>query len=143
MSEKASPINLLHQTEEFLDGVFYWSWNEIVTCLKNCDPFFSYEKSSGLIQKLLCSLLAKIAQNSDVSLLSFSSSSSSSSPETAPSLNSPVICNGSTSRKAWAWWFQDLTVLSPKIIENFLSNVGLATSSPCSRRFYPILSPIQ
>ncbi|KAL0358242.1 UNVERIFIED_CONTAM: BTB/POZ domain-containing protein [Sesamum calycinum] len=124
MSEKASPVNLLHQTEEFLDGVFYWSWNEIVTCLKNCDPFFSCAESCGLIQKLLCSLLAKIAQNSDVSLLSFSSSSSSSSPETARSLNSPVICNGSTSRKAWAWWFQDLTVLSPKIIEHFLRALG-------------------
>ncbi|KAL0336636.1 UNVERIFIED_CONTAM: BTB/POZ domain-containing protein [Sesamum radiatum] len=124
MSEKASPVNLLHQTEEFLDGVFYWSWNEIVTCLKNCDPFFSCAESCGLIQKLLCSLLVKIAQNSDVSLLSFSSSSSSSSPETARSLNSPVICNGSTSRKAWAWWFQDLTVLSPKIIEHFLRALG-------------------
>ncbi|KAL0420437.1 UNVERIFIED_CONTAM: BTB/POZ domain-containing protein [Sesamum latifolium] len=66
MSEKASPVNLLHQTEEFLDGVFYWSWNEIVTCLKNCDPFFSCAESCGLIQKLLCSLLAKIAQNSDI-----------------------------------------------------------------------------
>ncbi|KAI3467868.1 hypothetical protein Pfo_024531 [Paulownia fortunei] len=124
MTEKVSRINLLHQTEVFLEGIFYWSWNEVLTCLKNCEPFFCYAESCGLIHKLLCSLLAKIAQNSDVNFLSVSSSSSSSSPETARSLSSPAVCNGSSSRKSWAWWFQDLTILSPRIIEQFLRALG-------------------
>lgn len=114
MTEKASRFNLLLQTEEFLEGIFYWSWNEVVLSLKNCETFFNFAESCGLIEKLLCSLLAKIAQNSDVNFLSVSSSSSSSSPET------PV--NGS--RKSHAWWFQDLTILSPKIIEHFLRALG-------------------
>ncbi|KAK4400222.1 BTB/POZ domain-containing protein [Sesamum angolense] len=62
MSEKASRVNLLHQTEVFLEGIFYWSWNEILTCLKNCDPFFSCAESCGLVEKLLSSSSAKIAQ---------------------------------------------------------------------------------
>ncbi|KAL0287367.1 UNVERIFIED_CONTAM: BTB/POZ domain-containing protein [Sesamum angustifolium] len=120
MSEKASRVNLLHQTEVFLEGIFYWSWNEILTCLKNCDPFFSCAESCGLVEKLLSSLLAKIAQNSDVNFRSVSSSSSTSSPDTTPGLRSPPVCSRSSTRKAWAWWFQDLTILSPKIIEQFI-----------------------
>ncbi|KAH6815327.1 hypothetical protein C2S51_020147 [Perilla frutescens var. frutescens] len=118
MSEKASRSNLLQQTEKFLEGIFYWSWNDILTSLKSSELFFDYADSCGLIEKLMCSLLAKIAQNSDVNSLSVSSSSSSSSPETARSLglNSP--------RKSWAWWFQDLTILSPRTIEQFLKQLG-------------------
>ncbi|KAL0296447.1 UNVERIFIED_CONTAM: BTB/POZ domain-containing protein [Sesamum radiatum] len=93
MSEKASRVNLLHQTEVFLEGIFYWSWNEILTCLKNCDPFFSCAESCGLVEKLLSSLLAKIAQNSDVNFRSVSSSSSTSSPDTTPGLRSPPFDN--------------------------------------------------
>ncbi|KAK6122507.1 hypothetical protein DH2020_043750 [Rehmannia glutinosa] len=127
MTEKASAINLLHQTEDFLEGIFYWSWNEILTCLKNCEPFFSCAESCGLIEKLLCSLLAKIAQNnSDLNFLSVSPSSSSSpsSPEISRSLCSQGVCNNSSSRKARIWWFQDLTILNPKIIEKFLRALG-------------------
>ncbi|PIN26215.1 hypothetical protein CDL12_01030 [Handroanthus impetiginosus] len=120
MTEKVSSINLLHQTEVFLEGIFYWSWTEILICLKNCEPFFSCAESCGLIEKLMCSLLAKIAQNSDVNLFSVSSSSTSSSPETG----SPVVSNGSSSRKSWVWWFQDLTILSPKFIDHFLRTLG-------------------
>lgn len=124
MTEKASRVNLLHQTQVFLQGIFYWSWKEILTSLKNCEPFFSSAEACGLIEKLLGSLLTKIAQNSDVNLLSVSSSSTSSSPETARSLSSQTVCNSFSSRKASAWWFQDLTILSPKIIEQFLRALG-------------------
>ncbi|KAL8519872.1 hypothetical protein ACS0TY_010709 [Phlomoides rotata] len=115
MTEKASRFNLVLQTEQFLEGVFYWSWNEVLISLKSCEAFCSYAESCGLIEKLLCCLLAKIAQNSDVSV---SSSSSCSSPET-PGLISPT-----SSTKSHAWWFQDLTVLSPRIIEHFLRALG-------------------
>ncbi|EYU35598.1 hypothetical protein MIMGU_mgv1a0082341mg, partial [Erythranthe guttata] len=129
MTEKASPVNLLHQTEVFLDGIFHWPWKDILTCLKNCEPFFPCAESCGLVEKLLCSLLTKIAQNSDANSLSVSSSSSCSSPETARTLSTQGVCyNGSmSSRKAAssaAWWFQDLTILSPKTIEHFLRSLG-------------------
>ncbi|KAL6568870.1 hypothetical protein OROHE_003611 [Orobanche hederae] len=124
MTEKASSVNLLHQTQVFLEGIFYWSWNDILTCVKNCEPFFSCAESCGLIDKLMCSLLAKIAQNPDSNFLSVSSSSSSSSPEMSHSLCSESVRYNSSARKARAWWFQDLTILGPKTIEQFLRALG-------------------
>ncbi|KAK8522679.1 hypothetical protein V6N13_115637 [Hibiscus sabdariffa] len=128
MTEKASTNNLLRQTEKFLEGMFYWSWNDIVMSLRSCEPFFSYADSYGLIQKLIFALLAKIAQNSDMNFIA--SSSSSSSPETSfgfrfssttkasPEPASPCTKSGKD------WWFDDLTVLSPKMIEKIIRNLG-------------------
>lgn len=129
MTEKLSPCNLLQQTETFLEGMAYWSWNDILICLKSCESFFSYADSYGLIQKLLTSLLAKISQNSEIFL---SSSSSSSSPETTSSFRQSSSTKGTTpevlgiknysSRKSW--WFEDLTILPPMIIERFVMTLG-------------------
>ncbi|KAK6921443.1 NPH3 domain [Dillenia turbinata] len=128
MTEKVTACNLLHQTETFLEGMFYWSWNDLLVCLKSCEPFFLYAESSGLVQKLICSLLAKIAQNSDINLIA-SSSSSSSSPETTSGFRfssstktTPELLKPSSLNKAW--WFEDLAFLSPKIIEKFIKSLG-------------------
>ncbi|KAL2541352.1 BTB/POZ domain-containing protein [Abeliophyllum distichum] len=113
-------IRTSYKTEIFLQGIFYWSWNDIMICLKSCESFFSYADSSGLIQKLLCSLLAKIAQNSDV-VSSSSSSSFSSSPD--KHFNSGEFkIKPSSSRKEW--WFEDMTSLHPKTIEQFNKSVN-------------------
>ena len=129
MTEKASPNNLLRQTEKFLEGMFFWSWNDILTNLRSCESFLSHADSYGLIQKLIFALLAKIAQSSDMNFIT-SSSSSSSSPETSysfrlsstskttPESTSP--CN----KSGKAWWFDDLAILSPKIIEKIIRNSG-------------------
>lgn len=117
MTEKMSTSNLLHQTDIFLQEMFSWSWNDILTCLKSLESFFSSADSCGLVEKLMCSLLAKIAQNSDINQLIASSSSSSSSPETSSRFRySPAT--------AKIWWFEDLTILSPKTIEYFARNLG-------------------
>ncbi|KAJ8548908.1 hypothetical protein K7X08_029889 [Anisodus acutangulus] len=115
MTDKVSSCNLLHQTETFLEGLFNWSWHDILTSLKACESFFSFADSCGLIQKFMNSLLAKIAQNSDVFA---SSSSSSSSPDTRTRTPSFTSSNKS------AWWFEDMTILSPSTIEQFLKTLG-------------------
>ncbi|KAF3787741.1 BTB/POZ domain-containing protein [Nymphaea thermarum] len=109
MSEEISCCNLLQRTEVFLQGLFYWTWTDILTALRSSEPFISQADSSGLLQKLIDSLLSKICANSDL----ICSSSSSSSPET-PRRSFDVTTKPSFSR---AWWFDDLTVLSPYIIE--------------------------
>lgn len=114
MTEKASANNLLRQTEKFLGEMFYWSWNDIIASLRSCDSFFAYADSYGLIQKLICALLAKIAQNSEMDFIT--PSSSGSSPETS-SKGTPKSGNKD-------WWFDDLTILSPKIIEKIIKNLG-------------------
>ncbi|KAK8512687.1 hypothetical protein V6N13_090557 [Hibiscus sabdariffa] len=129
MTEKASTNNLLKQTENFLEGMFYWSWNDIIMSLRSCEPFFSYADSYGLIQKLIFALLAKIAQNSDMNFMA-SSSSSSSSPETSFGFrfsSTSKASPGSTSpctKSGKDWWFDELTSLSPKIVEKIIKNLG-------------------
>ncbi|KAH1122252.1 hypothetical protein J1N35_005412 [Gossypium stocksii] len=128
MTEKTSTNNLLRQTEKFLEGMFDWSWTDLIMSLRSCEPFFSYADSYGLIQKFIFALLAKIAQNSDMNFIT--SSSSSSSPETSfgfrfssTSKASPESASPCT-KSGKDWWFDDLTILSPKIIEKIIRNLG-------------------
>lgn len=146
MTEKLSNCNLLQQAESFLEGMFYWGWGDLLVCLKSCEIFFSFADSSGLIDKLITTLLAKIAQNSDISLLCSSNSSSSpSSPDNAnvkPSstrrrsrLSSSSASNHSgannnrgssnnNNSNNKAWWFDDLATLCPMMIEKVLRSLG-------------------
>ncbi|XP_060194763.1 BTB/POZ domain-containing protein At3g19850-like [Lycium barbarum] len=117
MTEKVSSCNLLHQSETYLEGLFNWSRQDILTSLKACESFFSFADSCGLIQKLINSLLAKIAQNSDVFASSSSSSSSADRRTRTPS-------SSFSSANKSAWWFEDMTILSPSTIEQFLKTLG-------------------
>lgn len=119
MTEKIHPFNLFHQTQIFLEGIWVWSWHEILSSLKSCEPFFDLADSCGLITRLMDSLVAKISQNPDTS----SSSSSSSS------------CSYSSSSSK-AWWFEDMTVLPPRAIQKFLGYFGKnEESSPILTKF--------
>ncbi|EXC33081.1 BTB/POZ domain-containing protein [Morus notabilis] len=133
MTEKVSTFNLLQQTEAFLEGMFYWSWKDILACLKSCESFFAYADSFGLLEKLIFALLAKIAQNSDLSLIT-TSSSTSSSPETASGFRFSSSCKATPesikpSSSSKAWWFDDLTILPPKIIEKVITSLGVYTNN--------------
>lgn len=134
----SSTNNLLQQTELFLEGMFYWSWSDIIASLKSCESIFKYAYSCGLVEKFICALLAKIAQHSDLSLIiaSPSTPSSSSSPETSygcrfsctstkttPESIIKPSCSSSPSPSK-AWWFDDLTTLSPVIIEKIIKGLG-------------------
>ncbi|XP_010557566.1 PREDICTED: BTB/POZ domain-containing protein At1g50280 [Tarenaya hassleriana] len=121
MTEKFSPLNLLLQTEKFLEGMFYWSWNEVLVCLKSCEKVFTYADSYGLVQKLICVLWAKIAENS-----AFASKSSSSSPETARNMHESVKQSSSRSvscRTSKEWWFDDMAILAPQIIGKLITKL--------------------
>ncbi|KAI3922852.1 hypothetical protein MKW98_006983 [Papaver atlanticum] len=141
MDDKISPYNLLQQTEIFLEGLFYWSWSDILISLKSCEPFFSSAESSGILEKLISPLLVKISQNSDINVTHSSSpspSSSYSSPDTVTtgfrfsssskttpdnSAIKPSSSSG-TSSTSKPWWFDELTILSPKIIEKIIKTMG-------------------
>lgn len=120
MTEEVAAGNLILQTENFLDGIFYWSWSDILLCLRSCESFFAFADSSGLLQKLVCALLAKIAQNSNASLVTPSSSSSSSSPDNA---------SGNSRLSTKLWWFDDMSLLPARIIEKVVQGMGSYGSS--------------
>ncbi|XP_061346994.1 BTB/POZ domain-containing protein At1g50280-like [Gastrolobium bilobum] len=129
MTEEVLSNNLLLQTETFLEGIYYWTWNEILASLKNCELFYTYADSYGLLEKIICALLEKIAQNSDGNLLIFPSSSSPSSPESnsAKRFSSSTQITPKTIKSTLpnkAWWFEDLATLPSKIIEKFLHSIG-------------------
>ncbi|ERN09484.1 BTB/POZ domain-containing protein At3g19850 [Amborella trichopoda] len=121
MNSKLSSFNLLNQTQTFLQGLFYWTFNDTLAALKQCESFVSVADSSGLLDKLIDSLLNRIAVNSDgmfphhygKPLSSSSSSSASSSPDISGFRFSPDV----TKRGSRPWWFDDLTALSPVIIQ--------------------------
>ncbi|KAL8105602.1 hypothetical protein AgCh_029414 [Apium graveolens] len=130
MTEKVSACNLLHQTGTFLEEMFSWSRTDILSCLRSCESIFAFADSSGLIEKLLNTLLAKIAQNSDIFVCS---SSSSSSPEATASpfrlssstkSTTPEVLGLKRSSSKAFWWFDDLTILPPMIIERFVKLLG-------------------
>lgn len=116
MTEDVAAGNLIRQTENFLDGIFYWPWSDLILCIQSCESFFSFADSSGLLQKLVCAVLAKIAQNSNMSLVT-PSSSSSSSPDNASG-------NSRFSTAAKSWWFDDMSLLSAQIIEKVVQGMG-------------------
>ncbi|XP_010940321.1 BTB/POZ domain-containing protein At3g19850 [Elaeis guineensis] len=129
MTEEFSTCNLLRQTDTFLDDVFYWTWGDILTALKICELFFSMADSCGLILKLIASLLAKISANSEVPLTLgtlLPSSSSCSSPDTSGFRCSSSTKTLETMKTCFTkeWWFDDLSLLGPNIVEKFMRILG-------------------
>ncbi|KAK8934220.1 BTB/POZ domain-containing protein [Platanthera zijinensis] len=126
MTEEIALCNLFTQAEAFLDGIFDWTWDEILLSLRSCEPFFDAVNSSGLLQKLIACLLAKISANSDIPLsasppLQLSPSCSSSTDNSSfrcLSIKTPEIM------KRREWWFEDLTILAPGIIEKMMKELG-------------------
>ncbi|XP_057741141.1 BTB/POZ domain-containing protein At1g50280-like [Arachis stenosperma] len=126
MTEEFFTNNLIQQTENFLDRIYHWTWNDTLLSLKSCVSFHSYAENCGILDKIMFALLAKIALNSDPSLLLLSPSSSPSSPENNNKRLSfqttPKTIRQSFPSKAW--WFQDMDSLPPMIIDKFLRCIG-------------------
>ncbi|CAM8999081.1 unnamed protein product [Rhodiola kirilowii] len=119
MTEEYAVFNLLRRTELFLDGMLCWTLSDVLVCLKSDEAVFEFADSCGVIDKLVCTLVGKITQNSDPSFVGHSPSSFSSSPESLAKSSSSV---------AKAWWFEDLTVLPPKIIKSLTKCLGSSGS---------------
>ncbi|GJW38950.1 BTB/POZ domain-containing protein-like protein [Tanacetum coccineum] len=116
---------LLPQTTEILSRMTEWSWTQVLDCLRSCTPFISYADSFGIIEKLLSNLILKITQNSDSisNTLIPSSSSSYSSPDSTTKSSNLLRLSSCSSTKG-LWWFDDLTILPPAIIERFVKALG-------------------
>ncbi|XP_027913162.1 BTB/POZ domain-containing protein At1g50280-like isoform X2 [Vigna unguiculata] len=129
MTEEVFSSNLLQQTEIFLRGIYYWTWNELIVSLKNCELFHTYADNCGLLENIIGALLAKMDQNFEGNLFISSSSSSPSSPESnyAKTFSCSTQDTLKTVKSSLAnkeWWFEDLATLPPKIIEKILQIIG-------------------
>ncbi|KAK5776477.1 hypothetical protein PVK06_044436 [Gossypium arboreum] len=92
-----------------IEEITYWTWSDLLATLKHCQDL----QSSGIVERCLDSLVGRLAIPSEASPCASTSS-----------LDSPgfwLACNTRSSLKhvfsQETWWFEDLSVLSPDMIE--------------------------
>ncbi|KAF8414056.1 hypothetical protein HHK36_002055 [Tetracentron sinense] len=106
--------NLIEQTEKSLQGMGYWTWSELLVALKQCQDLVPAANSSGITEKCLDSLVARLALPSDAS-------PSTSSPDSSGFRFSCDTRSTESVKHSYFrtnWWFEDLVVFNLDIIEN-------------------------
>ncbi|XP_057488309.1 BTB/POZ domain-containing protein At3g22104-like [Actinidia eriantha] len=127
MNKSVSGIHsLLDQTAKSLEEIRYWTWSELFVALKQCQDLLPIAISSGVVQKCLDSLVARLVLASETSPCPSTSSPDSSGIRFSCDSRSTKSLKASSFRATW--WFEDLTVLDPILIE-------MLTKSMVSRRF--------
>ncbi|KAF8769245.1 hypothetical protein HU200_006753 [Digitaria exilis] len=134
MNEEVCACNLLAQAEAFVNGLYYWTWSDVLTAVKSCEPFAAAADASGLLERLISALFSKITAGSPemptaagVGTPNRSSSSCSSSPDTLGFARSSSSTKTPESMRPCAgreWWFDDMTSLSPHTIEKVMRVLG-------------------
>ncbi|CAL9071459.1 unnamed protein product [Musa textilis] len=114
--------DLLSLTKKSLQGIPYWSWPEIMSCLKQCQDLIPVASSSGMLDKVICSLVGRITAVSDAS-------PSGSSPESSAfrfscDTGSTTSAKNSSNHRG-AWWFDELVVLNPDMIEEIIRKMAV------------------
>ncbi|KAK6919435.1 BTB/POZ domain [Dillenia turbinata] len=107
--------NLLEQTEKSLDEVRYWTMSELLVVLNRCQDLLPNAGSSGILERLLDSLVGRLALTSEPSPCPSTSSSDTSVVRFSSDSRSTESLKNSISRATW--WFEDLSVLNPDLIE--------------------------
>jgi hypothetical protein len=107
--------NLLDQTEKSLEEISYWTWSELLVALKQCQDLLPVVNSSGVLQKCLDSLAGRLALASETSPCPSTSSPDSSGFRFSCDTKSTESLKTSLSRGTW--WFEDLLILSPVLVE--------------------------
>ncbi|OEL19377.1 BTB/POZ domain-containing protein [Dichanthelium oligosanthes] len=133
MTEEVCACNLLAQAEAFVNELYYWTWADVLTAVKSCEPFAAAADAYGLLERLISALFSKITASPEtptsiaaVGTPNRSSSSCSSSPDTvgfgrSSSTKTPESMRPCVGRE---WWFDDMTSLSPQTIEKVMRVLG-------------------
>nr|ACG30585.1 photoreceptor-interacting protein-like [Zea mays] len=130
MTEEVCACNLLAQAEAFVNGLYYWTWGDVLAAVRSCEPFAAAADASGLLDRLISALFSKItgATPGPPGTPNRSSSSCSSSPDTAGLRRSSSSANKTPeSMRPCAgreWWFDDMTSLSPPTVEKVMRVLG-------------------
>ncbi|CAM8877161.1 unnamed protein product [Rhodiola kirilowii] len=116
----AGAENLVQQTDKFLKDISYWSWNELLAALKQCQDTLKpgTSSSSSLLQKCVETLVGRLASASEAS--SYLSSSSSDSSGVRFSCDTKSTDSSKNSSFRVTWWFEDLAFLIPEALQLFV-----------------------
>ncbi|KAK2650713.1 hypothetical protein Ddye_018202 [Dipteronia dyeriana] len=107
--------NLLEETEKSLEEINYWTWSELLTALKQCQDLLPVANFSSLLEKFMDSLVGRVALSSETSPCASTSSPDSSGFRFSCDSRSTESLKNSFSRVAW--WFEDVLILSPTVVE--------------------------
>lgn len=110
-ADPSSP-GLIEETKKSLDEISYWTRPEILVALKQCQGFLLIASSTGVLDKLLETLVGRIATPTDTS--PWSSSPESSGIRLSYDTRSTMSAKNG---RHGTWWFEDLTCFGLLTVE--------------------------
>ncbi|OMO99922.1 hypothetical protein COLO4_13034 [Corchorus olitorius] len=113
--------NLLEKTKKSIEEISYWTWPDLLVALKHCQDLQTVAASSGILDKCLDSLVGRLAISSEASPCASTSSPDSSGFRLSCDTRSTESLKNSFSRATW--WFEDLSVLSPNLMEMLVKSM--------------------
>ncbi|XWS68528.1 hypothetical protein CRYUN_Cryun04dG0098300 [Craigia yunnanensis] len=113
--------NLLEKTEKSIEEISYWTWPDLLFAFKHCQDLQQLATSSGILEKCLDSLVGRLAMTSEASPCASTSSPDNSGFRLSCDTRSTESLKNSFSRATW--WFEDLSVLSPNLIEMLIKSM--------------------
>ncbi|XP_071701085.1 BTB/POZ domain-containing protein At3g22104-like [Rutidosis leptorrhynchoides] len=126
MNEKITGArNLLEQTERSIVEIKFWSWPDLLSALKSSQELVPVSSSSGLLQKCLDSVAARLVYTSETgtSCPSISSPESSGRRLSTDSKSTESLRSGLFRS---TWWFEDIaTILTPMFVTLLVKSMVL------------------
>ncbi|KAK9092171.1 hypothetical protein Syun_027082 [Stephania yunnanensis] len=114
-----SAQNLVELTEKSIEEIGFWSWSELLAASKQCQEYIPIAESSGVLKRLLDSLVGRLVSFSD-------ESTSTSSPESSALRFSCDTRSTESLKNSFYrvnWWFEELAVLEPVLIEKVINTM--------------------
>ncbi|PPD70664.1 hypothetical protein GOBAR_DD32458 [Gossypium barbadense] len=118
--------NLLQKTKDSIDELSFWAWSDLLVALKHYQDSPRTATSSGVLEKCLDSLVGRLAMASEVTPCASTSPPDSSGLRISFNTRSTQSSNKGLFRATW--WFEDLSALSPNLIEMLKSKFYTASS---------------
>lgn len=116
MTEDIQEGNLVRRTEDFLKGLTFWSWRELINALKDCEAMVLTADATGIIQRCIDILIERMNANCDTS-------PASSSPDSIGIRYSCDTRSSESSKTKTGWWFEDLSSLSMYLMERIVKTM--------------------
>lgn len=114
--EMTGTHNLLEKTKKSIEEISYWTWPELLIALKQQQHLLSVSPNSSVIlERCLDSLVGRLGLSLETSPSASTSSPDSSGFRFSCDTKSTESLKNSFSRATW--WFEDLSVFSPNLIE--------------------------
>ncbi|KAL4347992.1 hypothetical protein GQ457_17G023420 [Hibiscus cannabinus] len=113
--------NLLEKTAKAVEEIEYWTWSDVLVALKHGQDLQQVAASSGVLERCLDSLVGRLVTNNEASPCA--STSSPDSPRFWLSCDTKSVENSKHGFSRAAWWFEDLSVLSPDMIEMLIKSM--------------------